>query len=378
MPDGDAPRLPFFSLSRFVHREIIVLLILCAAALAGFLVTKASAAAAHQLRVSDASIWHARGRAHLEAGRIDEALDALGRARALDREQEAYHLSFGAALSRAGQHAAARQVLLALREAHPENPDVNLGLAEMEAARGAREDAIRFYERALYGDWSPDRLGERERVRVGMIEYLLVEGQRRRASAQLMVLAADLPEEAPRLMEAARLFLAAGEPERALGLYSRVLEMDPAHGAALGGAGDAAFALGDYATALGYFARAPGGTAGRRAIAERVVASDPLSTALDAGERRRRLAAGHALAARLIGGCAAHTDGGESEQLSALADETGALGVRVRGPLADGAVADGVALVAAVVTFASDHCGPLDAESRAWLLIARRHHEAAR
>lgn len=374
------PRLSPFALSRFVHREIIVLVILTGAAIAAFLVTKASADAAHRLRVRDAETWYGRGVASLAAGRVDDALTALGRARALDRDTAEHHLSFASALIASDQHVAARQVLLGLRQAHPENPQVNLGLAELAATRASVEEAVSYYQRALYGDWPAGRLEDRERVRVSLIQYLIAHGMRERASGQLLLLAADLPAETGRQLETAGLLLAAGEPARALGLFTRVLAREPANAAALEGAGDAAFALGDYAAARGYYADAPDGPriAERLRMATLVLASDPLAPRLSAAERRRRLTAGHARATALLAACEPRvaSDDDAAEQRHALAEALAALGEplqtqRARRPLDAGTIADGVTVIAGAVSFASTRCAPLEPEARAWLLIRR-------
>lgn len=365
------------ALSRIVHREILVLVILTGVAVAAFLVTKASADAEHRLRLRDAAIWHERGVKALAAGRIDDALTALGRARALDRHTAAHHLSFASALIASDQHVAARQVLLGLRETHPEDPQVNLGLAELAATRGSTDEAVTYYQRALYGDWDAARLDDRERVRVSLIEYLLRHDMRDRASAQLLLLAADLPDDAGRVIEAGRLMLDGGEPARALTLFARVLDRDASHPAALEGAGDAAFALGDYGAARGYYARAAGSPAveARLRLASLVLASDPLAPRLAAAERRRRLAAGQRRAEMLLSSCAprVRSDADAAEQLRALSEEVAALGgaIASRRAMDAGALADGVAVVAGAVEFASARCAPLEPEARAWLLIHR-------
>lgn len=380
--DPALPASPLFPFSRFVHREIIVLIILCGAAIAGFLITKAAASSAHDRRVRDAATWHARGEAALAEGRLEAALTALGRARALDRDRDEHHLSFATALTGAGQIDAARQVLLGLRATRPENPDVNLGLAELAAASGATADAVQFYQRALYGEWTPERLDDRERVRVSLIEYQLANGMRSQAVAQLLLLAADLPADAARQTEAARLFLAAGEPDLALEHYRRALEDEPENAEALAGAGDAAFEVGDFAAARGFYDLVPGNAEdveARRELVRLVLANDPLQPRLSNAERRRRLAAGHARAQLLIQACRVHLAGtsAQEEQLDALASEVTALGsvLAARRPIESGVIADGVALISGVVSFASEGCGPLTAEARAWLLIGRLQRE---
>lgn len=385
MPEDAAPpRAPLFPFSRFVHREIIVLIILSVSAIAAFTVTQSAASSAHTRRVRDAAEWYARGEAARSSGQLDAAVDAFGRARALDRDREAYHLSFATALAEAGQHAAARQVLLTLRAAHPENPDVNIGLARLAARRGAPEDAVRFYQRALYGEWTPDRLGDRERVRVDLVEYQLANGHRDQAVAQLLLLVADLPRAAEPQIEAARLFLAAGEPERALEHYRIALGDEPDNQHALAGAGDAAFELGDVRLARDYYTRVTArldGIDARRDLARLVMAQDPLQPGLSGVERRRRLARGHIVARLLIESCRVYLAGtaSQEEQLDVLMSELAALDARLadnRAPRTEATI-DDVAVIAGVVSFASNGCGPLTPEARAWLTIGRLRREGA-
>lgn len=378
MSDGPVVRPPLYPFSRFVHREIIVLIVLCVTAAGVFAVTKSAAVAAHARRVSDAAAWYTRGMQALDEGRMDEAIDALGRARALDRDRDVHHLSFATALARAGQHEASRQVLLALRAARPEQPDVNLGLAELAAARGDSESAVRHFQRALYGEWAPEALDARERVRVRLIEYQLANGMRDQAVAQLMLLAADLPLDATRQIEAARLFMAAAEPARALDHYTRALQVVPDDAVAIAGAGDAAFELGDFAAARGYYARVPTDRediAEKRELVRLVLANDPLQPRLSNAERRRRLAVGRTRAQVLIAACRTHLAGtnAQEEQLEALEREIEALGAALAagGTLESEVIEDGVSLIAGVVTFASNGCGPLGADARAWLIIGR-------
>ncbi|MEX2271181.1 MAG: tetratricopeptide repeat protein [Vicinamibacterales bacterium] len=364
-----------FTLSRFVHREIIVLLILCGAAIAGFIVTKASADAAHHLREGDARTWYGRGLAHMEQGRIEQAVEALGRARALDRDKQEYHLAFGRALAAAGNPTAARQALLTLRETRPEDPDVNVGLAEVEAGLSNVPEAVRFYQSALHGAWEPERLDERRRLRVRMVGYLIANDMHSRAISQLLLLEADLPAEPGPRLEAARLFLEAGDPGRALNVYRGVLEDDPQNAAAQTGAGRAAFALGDFAAARRHLGR--GGSeapdvADMRALAQAVLRVDPLQLRLSGAERRRRLAAGIAHLSGVVTACLARVP----QAQSGLADHDAALRAAAR-PSAARTFADpeafesGVAMVARAAAALPDACGPPDITTRAWRVIGR-------
>ena len=138
------------------------------------------------------------------------------------------------------QDDAARQILLGLREANPEDAEINLRLARLHARGDDLAGAVRYYQNALSGVWTAAGSARRE-VRIELIQYLLAHDQRGRALAELLVLTANLSDDAAAQTEAGQLYLKAGEPRRALDHFQRALERDPRHPEAVTGAGEAAF-----------------------------------------------------------------------------------------------------------------------------------------
>lgn len=344
-----------------------MLLLLCAIGGAGFLATRAAAAALHQVRLHDAQTWYQRGDQALRDGRLTPAIEALRRAAVMRRDEPVYRLRLARALAADRQDDAARRALLTLRDDAPENPEVNLLLARLEARREDVTAAVRYYQSALYGSWGADQLGTREELRLELVGYLLQQDLRDRALAELLIIAADLPNDADRRVRVAELFLASGEPQRALDQYRLALEVAPSHGAALAGAGRAAVDLGDYAAARRFLRRAPDGAEmdALRATVDHVLANDPLAPRLSRAERRRRAIAAATWAARQIEQC------GSGAAAQSLRDAIGKLPERDAMAAAERAVS----LLHQADREATGACRGNDPESRGWLIIARRHPE---
>jgi tetratricopeptide (TPR) repeat protein len=378
MGDGRAPSPIWLTLSRFVHRELIVLGILSAAAAAGFLVTKASASAAHGLRVSDARAWYTRGVTLLAAGRAHEAVEALARARALDRDQRHYHLELSRALRAAGQPDASRQILLGLREVAPDDPQVNVALADLAAEGGHHEDAVRYYQSALYGAWAADQIESRTQLRRRVVEYLLAQGMQTRALSQLLPLEDAIGDDEGARVEIANLFLQAGDPGRALQHYRRVLS-EARSPAAAAGAARAAFALGQFDAARRYLRQAPADDAALGEIREMtaaVLAADPMARGLSRAEQARRIANGAANLSRVLAACRA--DAGDTQVTAALDRHLAALDSLAQAP-AGAPVAQQLETATAALADAAlalpSGCRQIDASARAWRLIGRARQE---
>jgi tetratricopeptide (TPR) repeat protein len=102
------------------------------------------------MSVRDAVEWYRRGLGQLDAGHAEDAIDSFRRATVKYRDEKRYALALARALASTRQYEAARRALLALREAAPEDPDINLQLARLAADRQDVTEAIRYYHHALY------------------------------------------------------------------------------------------------------------------------------------------------------------------------------------------------------------------------------------
>jgi tetratricopeptide (TPR) repeat protein len=383
-PGGLCSACPDNILERFLHRELVLLGILGVVAAALFLVTRATAEANRAMRLKEAAVWFEQGRRHLEAGRAADALAALRRATAIDPDERRYRLALADALVRGTQDDAARQVLLGLRERAPDDPDVSLWLGRLERRRGDFAAAVRYYEGALYGAWPAEQATARRRLRAELIEYLLSQGEQRRALSQLLILGANLPEDVPPQMETAQLFMRAGDPRRALEHFRHVLRMDPDNDAALAGAGEAAFQLADYSRArryLGAVRRPEERISDLARLAELVVRNDPLAPKLETQERRRRMLGGVKRARARLDTCLSSSAAASSGALRALQQQAASMVARPdrkRGRHAPDALERGVELIYRMEEATDDAgCEATDTD-HALSLIGRRYASDAR
>jgi len=368
----------------FIHREIVQLLGLIAVVVLAFFATRAIARTERGLVLREAAEWYREGERQLEAGRPAAAVDALQRAVARNRGEKQYALALARAMALAGDRPAARTTLLALREAAPEDIEINLQLARLAATDGDLSEALRYYRNALYAPWPTERADERRQLRVELIRFLLAQGAERAALTELTALQANLPDDPAAHVLAARLFSEAGDHRRALEQYQTALRLDPARPDALAGAGLAAFDLGDYRLAASYLDRAPShlprvGEA--RILANLILANDPLAPRLGSPERARRLRAGFLHAARRLDAClAAHPDaaaGGEGESLER---DVRAFRARLRSPgvREQDTVEAGVDLMARIEWLTAERCPPASPLDEALRLIGRQHGAAER
>ena len=275
-----------------VRREILALIVLSLLAISVFLGTRLIAKWEEQRSLADAAAWYARGMSHVDSHQNEEAVTALRRAYAKNRTSRQYAIALAHALSASGLSDDATRVLLTLRDATPEDPEINLELARLSAMRGDLTEAIRYYHSALYGVWPTGRESARADVRVELVRLLLDNDRRRPAVAELIALTSNLPDTSADHAQAGRLLLEASEPRLALDQFRRVLGTDAKDVTALAGAGEASFQLGDYVGARQYFHDAqvlPPRLTTMRDVAEQVITRDPLAPRLAASERHRRV-----------------------------------------------------------------------------------------
>lgn len=369
-----APGMAMTALERVVHRELLALLLLAAVGVTLFLLTRQLAASNAALRRADAVTWHAQGRRALAQGDTPHALTALRHASHLDPGSRDISVTLAAAFRAAGQHEEAAAVLEALRKTHPDDADVNLGLARLESERHALPAAVRAYQTALDALWAPGDAELSRNVRLEFIALLQQHGDRARALSQALVYAAELPPDAASQLRAAHLLFEVGAPRRALQRFTLVLTTQPQNAGALAGAGEAAFALGDYEAARRYLSQLPARNdhlTSLQRVSALVLSVDPLAPRVPGRERERRLQEllRHART-RLL------TCGGNASLLKDLdALQRPGHAARVRAA-ADGGAAnrleDGVTLASHVVQVSAS-CRPVDDFGRAVTIIARRH-----
>ncbi len=355
-----------------------MLVVLCALVVVCFMLTRAAAAANRALRLRDAAAWYDAGEHHLAESETESAIRALRRATAINRDDRSYRLALAAALGAGHQDDAARQVLLGVREATPEDPEVNVRLARLESRRNDLTSTIRYYQIAVYGLWSGDREDARRQVRIELIRYLLAHDQRGRALSELLVLSSTLADDATSQVLGGQLFLVAGDSRRALDHFQRALRLDARNGAALAGGGEAAFELADYHRAQRYLRSAPVSerVSELRAITDLVLSRDPLQPGLSLGERQKRTVLDFRHAVDVLHDCIARGTPATQETLDSLRAEARALeptltAAKLRG--SPDSIETGLNVIYRIEQQTVAACGPASATDRALVLIGRRH-----
>src|SRR5689334_18649899 len=126
------------------------------------------------MNVEIASGWYRLGQQQLKAGETKGAIEAFRNATTNDHDNGEYTLALSTALATADHIEEARQALLRLRAAAPENGEINLNLARLSAKEGKLAEAVRYYHNALFGIWPPDRTTvQRPKVRTELVQFLL-------------------------------------------------------------------------------------------------------------------------------------------------------------------------------------------------------------
>lgn len=297
----------------------VILVVLTLAAATGF------AAVSHLVSRYTAN-QQARGRKLYEVGlgdakaaRYDDAIAAFRAALTCDPTNPQYQLTLARALRDSNDPRRldeAESYLIALWQRAPQDAAVNLALARVAAHRGSIADATRYYHNAMYGVWTSDSDGNRNRARIELIQFLLAKNARAQADSELIALSAALAANPASHLQAAQLFEQARDFSGALAQYEEVLPVDPANSAALAGAGETAYRSGNYVVAEGYLRRAvnanPDDANSRQLLAstDLVLGANPFHSHISDAERNRRITAAFSQAEERLSQCAAqlHVD----------------------------------------------------------------------
>ncbi len=373
--------------ARILNKEIFLLVALAVAAVGVFVFTRAMAAREQRMELRIARIWYDQGKQYIASGKIEKAIQAFRRSTAGTRYNQKYALALADALIAGNHDIEAQQLLLRLREADPENAEINIYLARLTAKQGESADAVRYYQNALYGQWSGSQIDVRRRqLRVELIRFLLGHQEENLAAPELLILETEIPDSAPSWIETAKLFTEAGDPQHALKDYSEAARLDSHNVEAQMGAGETSFQLGDYAKAKQYLKDSldlnPQSEKARQllSLAEMVLADDPLAPNLTAEERARRLIPDFERSLQRLDSCLnQNSNSGTTAELQSLKAEALAMEPKLdqRKHLPDSdMVGAGTSLIFRMQKAASDGCGEPSVQDQALLLIGLQHNGA--
>ena len=365
----------------FLRQRPAMLALLTALAVLFFLTVTGLSKAYHEQRESLGNRWFGRGVGDLAAKRYDAAVTDFRAALLYAPDDYAYQLNLAEALigmKRTGQAAA---YLLNLWDRQPQDGLVNLELARIATQRGQTSEAIRYYNDAVYAVWPADQEINRREARLELIELLLGTSAKAQAQAELVALAANKNNDPALQQQIGDLFLRADDPERALDAYRATLKAEPHNGAALAGAGNAAFQLGRYAPAQHYLQAAVAAdpkdakSADRLATTEMVLSMDPFRRQISVAERNRLVVEAFVTAGQRFKNCAPHNPATLSVQ-AGLSDEWSIMRPKVseRALLRDpDLVEPAMDLVFQIERQASTACSQPTGSDLALLLISKLH-----
>jgi len=277
---------------RYLQRHVLLLSLLPLGLLFTFTATLAREYHVREQRL--VREWFRQGNQDFAAGQPRRALEDFRNALSYDPENSLVQMRLAETLLSDGQLGEAHTYFSTLWERSPGSGQLNLDLARVSARSGDSEEAVRFFQTAIYGSWAGDPTEERRNVRLELSEYLLAQGRRSDAQAQLMALAADIsPDELSWHEKTGQMFLQAGEPGRALEEFEETLSRNPQETKLLETAGEAAFAAGDYGKAEKYLDRANHETPSQAdvemlATARELMEGDPFQAGLSDAEQASR------------------------------------------------------------------------------------------
>ncbi|HEY4739263.1 MAG TPA: tetratricopeptide repeat protein [Candidatus Acidoferrales bacterium] len=279
----------------------------------------------HLKQQAIAENWFQLGNSSLAAGHARDARDDYRNALIFEPQNTTYQLHLAQALTAFGQPDQSRAYLLNLLTEFPGDGEVNLELARLAAHDGAVTAAIHYYHGAIYGAWDSNPVESRRGARLELCQFLVNHGEYVQAEAELISLAAGIPEDASALQATAGdLFLRAGDANRALNEFQLSLKVSPGNEGALAGAGRAAYRLNDFKQAAYYLERAHAANSNDPEMAQMldtsraVLAADPFAESLPEAERARRAAKALTAALSRADKCMASAPNADGSSLQAL------------------------------------------------------------
>src|SRR5262249_50432321 len=157
-----------------------------------------------------------------------------------------YRLDLGLALIKAGRFGEATIYLDEVLRQQPNSGPANVGVATIDAQEGRIDSAVTHYRRAIYGSWPNEPAQNRIRARIGLFEILRKSGRETQARAELLALAADVPDDSSLRKEVGRLLIDFGLVSEAAGLFRGLLKHGPPDPAEYDGLGEAELGMNNY------------------------------------------------------------------------------------------------------------------------------------
>jgi tetratricopeptide (TPR) repeat protein len=193
---------------------------------------------------------HLLGVLALQAGRLDEAIDSIGRAIALKADVSSYHLNLGVALDKSGrldEAIASYQKSLALRR---EGPKALSNLGDALRRKGRLDESLQVCRAAA--KFGPNLMETHQSL--GLV--LLEQRQFEQALSEFAKAVSIQPDFVAAHMGAGQVFLEMDRPSEAVAAYRMAAALRPDDAEALNGLGGALFKDGAFEQAIEFVRRA--------------------------------------------------------------------------------------------------------------------------
>jgi len=242
----------------------------------------------------EGSRFYNEGLALTRKGNNAAAIESFKSAIANARENPEYRLALGRAQRGTGLLDDAEATLSELLKGDSMAGAPNLALARVYAREGRMSEAAVYYHRAIFGQWKQDAIANQVKTRSELADLLAANNSKAELLAELLPLEEQTASDAGMQKKIAHLYITAGSPARAAGIFLVVARIHPADFDAHQGLGDAEFALGNYSAAQAAYAATlrlrPKDQELRRRweLSGHVIDLDPTRKGLSGQERYRR------------------------------------------------------------------------------------------
>lgn len=189
----------------------------------------------------------------LHEGKTGAAVDALRSAHMLNRRNVNYELGLIEALAADGKMDEAQMLLDDVLQHQPDSGQANLVAARLMLRQHRLAQAESYFHRAIYGEWTDNAPAHRLDARMELVHVLAANGMKQELLAELLPLEEQAANDPTSLKRLARMFLAAGSPQRAADVDRTLIDGNPDDADAYASLGEAELELGDYREAQSAF-----------------------------------------------------------------------------------------------------------------------------
>jgi tetratricopeptide (TPR) repeat protein len=274
----------------FLWTFTLVLLAIAALSAADMLLAKAERA---ETRIEAARLFE-QGRGLMQRGENEQAMERIRDAISIESRNRDYQRALAEAQFAAGKTADAESTLTDLLQTDSTDGLASLLMGRVLVKEDRFGEAVSYFHRAIYGRWNEDTAQNRLRVRFELIDLLAQRNAKEELLAELLPVQDLAPRDLKTRARMGWLFLKAGSPARAAGVFRGILHDAPANAEAYAGLGESEFAGGNYRAAQRDFQSAlrlaPDGQAARQRLnlCNDLLMLDPAVRGLAPVERFRR------------------------------------------------------------------------------------------